>query len=152
MRRLGLLGIQCLFCSATASKAATVQSLVRWIEPEGQMPPEREMGTETLVAIIAEHAFDAGLVAAPNSPVLAAAQVVLVVTLVASISRRLPRVRQPFGLWRYAAAAFPASSWIRATIARRPLERCDDKWSCKPSRPSSAPASTFRTSRTANPP
>jgi len=151
MLRIRLLIIPGLLCLAAPSNAATVQQTVRLFDPKRHWQTVDEMGSETLAAIFTEHTFEAGLASVPISPMIAAVQVALVVALAAGVTRRLPRFGQPIGLLRYSAAAFPARLWIRATMARRPFERCDDKWSCKPSRPSSAPASTFKTSRTANP-
>ena len=151
MLRLILLFTQSLLCLAAPSNAAIVPTVVPWLEPERPRPPENEMGTEALAAIFTEHSFETASVAVPMSPITAIFHVFLVVALVAAIARRLPRVIPSKWQWLYAAAAFPASSWIRATMARRPFERCDDRWSCNPSLPSSVPASTFKTSRTANP-
>jgi|GEM_PF-2322535 len=47
--------------------------------------------------------------------------------------------------------AFIARSRTRWIIARNPLERWADRWSLRPSRPSSLAASTFNTSETAKP-
>ena len=51
----------------------------------------------------------------------------------------------------YSAAVASAISRIRWIMARRPLERCADRWSFTPKRPNSAAASTFSTSRTGKP-
>ena len=62
------------------------------------------------------------------------------------IALALPRQRVPNR--RYAAFAAVAKSRMRCTMARNPLERCEDRWSCSPSRPSSPAASTPSTSST----
>ena len=49
------------------------------------------------------------------------------------------------------AAARAATSRSRATIARRPFERCEERWSESPSRPSSACASIRAASATVSP-
>ena len=48
-------------------------------------------------------------------------------------------------------AAAAATARIRSTIARNPFDRCDDRCSFSPSRPSSATASTLATSATGRP-
>ena len=60
--------------------------------------------------------------------------VTLWVTLVAAIAAP----SGPEALSCYAALAARARSRTRWTIARRPFDRCDDKWSLRPRRPSSA--------------
>lgn len=64
----------------------------------------------------------------------------------------LPPLRRPPALLQsHCARALAAISWILCTIARKPLERCADKWSFKPRRPSSSSALTPNTSSTVRP-
>ena len=85
---------------------------------------------------------------APGSPPLFVPGLLLHIlalgTYAFSIATALPGSRSN----RYAAWAAAAMSRTRWTMARKPFERCDDRWSFSPSRASSAGASTASTSPT----
>jgi len=151
MFRLRLLYFPGVCWLATPSRAATLLPLVQKMEPALEPPPDSVFWRETLAAIFTEQSFVVGIHTARASPVVSAVQLIMIVALAVVFARVLPSFRETMAISRYSATAFVAISRIRATIARRPFERCADKWSFSPSRSSSAPASTFKTSRTGNP-
>lgn len=136
---------------ATPGRAATVTTLTKPVSPDSPKTLQNGLGNEALAAILSARVPDIGLAGATASPLLVAAQIAFVVVLGSRLARALPHVRPRVGHVRYAIVTLRASSLIRATIALRPFERWADRWSFRPSRPSSPPASTFKTSRTANP-
>ena len=117
----------CFGWLSAAGNAATVPALAKTVTSGRPKPSPSGLGNEALAAILAERGSEIGLASASVSPLIVAAQIALVVFLVSGVDRMLSSGRPPFGRMRYALAATPAISRIRATIARKPFERCADK-------------------------
>ena len=136
---------------AAPGHAATVTPFVQWHATNSTQTPKYVIEPETLSQIFYDRSFGVDFSVGHVSVAFAVLQIAVVVALAAWTARSLPHARYFTEVHDYSAAAFPAISRILATIARKPFERCDDRWSCNPRRPSSVPASTLSTSRTVRP-
>ena len=137
----------CALSHATPMSAGTVEP---WFNTETTSPIISVAVTSPpfgeLLQILTSHFISSGPYSVfPSASALLFQMVVLMVGLIVCLRHR--SITQPYALLTELLAR-SRTLWI---IALRPFDRWADKWSFKPSRPSSSAASTSSTSETVNP-
>ena len=137
----------CATVHATPVSAGTVEP---WFNSSGT-PPKISVTVAPppygeLLHILTSHFINSGAYSiSPSATALFFQIVLLLIGLAFCLRHR--SVTQPYALLTTLLAR-SRTLWI---MARRPLDRCADRWSFKPSRPSSEAASTSSTSDTVKP-